>query len=61
MIKSRFDKKIINNLDQVDFNNMPEKFIKKNIDFLYKPLTQDVLGTIVKKYKKQNISLGLLR
>jgi acetyltransferase-like isoleucine patch superfamily enzyme len=53
IIKYRFDKKIINNLEQIDFNNISEKFIKDNIDFLYKPLTQDVLETILKNIKSE--------
>ena len=51
IIKYRFDEKIIDKLENVDFNKIDEKLLKDNVDLLYKPLTKDNLEEIFKKLK----------
>jgi len=51
IIKYRFNEKIINKLENVDFNKIDEKLLKDNVDLLYKPLTKDNLEEIFKKLK----------
>ena len=43
--------KIINKLENVDFNKINERLLKDNVDLLYKPLTKDNLRIILTKLK----------
>jgi len=56
IIKYRFNRDIIDLLEQINFADLSENFIRDNIDLMYKPLTRDTLQLILKNLKKEYIN-----
>jgi len=51
IIKYRFNNKLIDELKKIDLQNIPDDFFRKNVDLLYKSLTQDNLAYIIERLR----------
>lgn len=46
IIKYRFDKKVLEQVNNIDFNNLDEDYIKKNINLFYKEIDSETINKI---------------
>lgn len=53
VVKYRFSENIIRKLLQIDFSKLNNKFIKDNIDILYKDVNENNIKEIVEKLKEE--------
>ena len=54
IIKYRFNEEIIKELLKIDFSKIDEKFIKENIESLYKDVNKETLRDIIEKIKRDD-------
>lgn len=46
VIKYRFSEKIVSEIKKIDYSRIDSDFVKKNINFFYKPVTQDLINKL---------------